>query len=149
DGWCIQGFVAAAAIVITAVALTAPGLPASAFLAAATPALLIGMGIGRHACFLAGCCTGRPTPWRGGIWSSDRRLGCRRQPVQLYEAWTALTLGTTALITVLIAGPAQTGPIAITSLAAYTLIRQALLGLRSEPRTWPHGRKLTAALATI
>ena len=59
DGWCIQGFVAGAAVVVAAAALAGPGLPAGAFLAAAAPALLIGMSIGRPGCFWAGCCTGR------------------------------------------------------------------------------------------
>jgi phosphatidylglycerol---prolipoprotein diacylglyceryl transferase len=149
DGWCIQGFVAGAAVVVAAAAVAGPGLPAGAFLAAATPALLIGMGIGRHACFVAGCCTGRPTAWHWGIWSSDRRLGCRRMPVQLYEAWTALAVGGAALATVLIVGLARSGPVAIIGLAAYTLIRQGILGLRDEPRAWRHGRPVTASLAAL
>lgn len=149
DGWCIQGFVAGAAIVVAAVAVAGPGLPAGAFLAAATPALLIGMGIGRHACFVAGCCTGRPTAWRWGIWSSDRRLGCRRMPVQLYEAWTALAIGGAALAAVLIVGLARSGPVAVIGLAAYTLIRQGILGLRAEPRTWRYGRLVTASFAAL
>ena len=47
DGWCIQGFVAGAAVVVAAAALAGPGIPAGAYLAAAAPALLIGMAIGR------------------------------------------------------------------------------------------------------
>jgi phosphatidylglycerol---prolipoprotein diacylglyceryl transferase len=149
DGWCIQGFVAGAAIVVGLVAAVGPGLPPGAFLAAATPALLIGMGIGRHACFFAGCCTGRPTSWRWGIWSSDRRLGCRRMPVQLYEAWTALAIGLASLAAVLAHGLARSGPVAIVALAAYTLIRQGILGLRDEPRAWRYGRTVTATLAAL
>ena len=60
DGWCIQGFVAGAAVVVAAAALAGPGIPAGAYLAAAAPALLIGMAIGRPGCFWAGCCTGGP-----------------------------------------------------------------------------------------
>jgi phosphatidylglycerol---prolipoprotein diacylglyceryl transferase len=149
DGWCIQGFVAGAAIVVGVVAAVGPGLPPGAFLAAATPALLIGMGIGRHACFFAGCCTGRPTAWRWGIWSSDRRLGCRRMPVQLYEAWTALVIGAATLATVLAHGLATSGPVAVIALALYTLIRQGILGLRDEPRAWRYGRPVTATLAAL
>jgi phosphatidylglycerol:prolipoprotein diacylglycerol transferase len=147
DGWCIQGFVAGAAVVVAAVAVAGPGLPAGAFLAAATPALLIGMGIGRHGCFWAGCCTGRPTASRWGIWASDRRLGCRRMPVQLYEAWTALAVGTVALVVVLLAGLHRSGPVAIAGLATYTLVRQLILGLRDEPRAWRYGRPVTATTA--
>jgi phosphatidylglycerol---prolipoprotein diacylglyceryl transferase len=149
DGWCIQGFVAGAAVVVGIVAAVGPGLPPGAFLAAATPALLIGMGIGRHACFFAGCCTGRPTAWRWGVWSSDRRLGCRRMPVQLYEAWTALAIGAAALATVLVHGLAASGPVAVVALALYTLVRQGILGLRDEPRAWRYGRPVTAALAAL
>jgi len=149
DGWCIQGFVGGAAVVVAVVAVVGPGLPKGAFLAAATPALLIGMGIGRHACFWAGCCCGRPTASRWGIWSSDRRLGCRRMPVQLLEAWTALTVGAASLGVVLALGLARSGPVAIVALAAYTLVRQAILGLRDEPRHWRYGRTLTASLAGL
>jgi phosphatidylglycerol:prolipoprotein diacylglycerol transferase len=147
DGWCIQGFVGGAAVVVAAVAVTGPGVPKGAFLAAATPALLIGMGIGRHACFWAGCCTGRPTASRWGIWSSDRRLGCRRMPVQLYEAWTALVVGAASLGVVLALGLSRSGAVGVIALAAYTLVRQGILGLRDEPRHWRYGRTLTASLA--
>src|SRR6202035_3467603 len=37
DGWCIQGFVAGAAVVVAAAALAGPGIPAGAYLAAAAP----------------------------------------------------------------------------------------------------------------
>ena len=149
DGWCIQGFVGGAAVVVAAVAVAGPGPPKGAFLAAATPALLIGMGIGRHACFWAGCCTGRPTASRWGIWSSDRRLGCRRMPVQLLEAWTALAVGAASLGVVLALGLPRSGPVAIIALATYTLVRQAILGLRDEPRHWRYGRTVTASLAAL
>jgi phosphatidylglycerol---prolipoprotein diacylglyceryl transferase len=149
DGWCIQGFVGGAAVVAAAAAIAGAGLPAGAFLAAATPALLIGMGIGRHGCFWAGCCTGRATASRWGIWSSDRRLGCRRMPVQLLEAWTALVVGAGSLAAVLAEGLSRSGPVAVAALAAYTLVRQLILGLRDEPRQWRHGRRVTAALAAI
>ena len=149
DGWCIQGFVGGAAVVVAAVAVVGPGVPKGAFLAAATPALLIGMGIGRHACFWAGCCTGRPTASHWGIWSSDRRLGCRRMPVQLYEAWAALIVGAASLGVILALGLARSGPVGIVALAAYTLVRQGILGLRDEPRHWRYGRTLTATLAAL
>ena len=133
DGWCIQGFVAGAAVVVAAAALAGPGIPAGAYLAAAAPALLIGMSIGRPGCFWAGCCTGRPTAARWGVWSSDRRLGCRRAPAQLLEALSALISGGAVLIVVLVDGLARSGPVAVVGLAAYTLARQFILGLRAEP----------------
>jgi phosphatidylglycerol:prolipoprotein diacylglycerol transferase len=149
DGWCIQGFVAGAAVVVAAAALAGPGLPAGAFLAAAAPALLIGMAIGRPGCFWAGCCTGRPIAARWGIWSSDRRLGCRRAPAQLLEALSALISGGVVLVVVLIDGLARSGPVAVVGLAAYTLARQAILGLRAEPRVWRYGRPVTATIAAL
>jgi phosphatidylglycerol---prolipoprotein diacylglyceryl transferase len=149
DGWCIQGFVAGAAVVVAAAALAGPGIPAGAYLAAAAPALLIGMSIGRSGCFWAGCCTGRPTAARWGVWSSDRRLGCRRAPAQLLEALSALISGGAVLIVVLVDGLARSGPVAVVGLAAYTLARQFILGLRAEPRVWSYGRRLTGALAAL
>ena len=149
DGWCIQGFVAGAAVVVAAAAVAGPGLPAGAFLAAAAPALLIGMAIGRPGCFWAGCCTGRPIAARWGIWSSDRRLGCRRAPAQLLEALSALISGGVVLVVVLIDGLARSGPVAVVGLAAYTLARQLILGLRAEPRVWRYGRPVTATIAAL
>ena len=149
DGWCIQGFVAGAAVVVAAAALAGPGIPAGAFLAAAAPALLIGMAIGRLGCFWAGCCTGRPTAARWGVWSSDRRLGCRRAPAQLLEALAALISGAAVLAVVLAAGLARSGPAAVVGLAVYTLGRQFILGLRTEPRAWRYGRPVTGAIAVL
>jgi phosphatidylglycerol:prolipoprotein diacylglycerol transferase len=149
DGWCIQGFVAGAAVVVAAAALAGPGIPAGAYLAAAAPALLIGMSIGRTGCFWAGCCTGRPTAARWGIWSSDRRLGCRRAPAQLLEALAALVSGAAVLGVVLADGLARSGPVAVVGLAAYTVCRQFILGLRAESRVWRYGRSVTGAIAAL
>jgi phosphatidylglycerol---prolipoprotein diacylglyceryl transferase len=149
DGWCIQGFVAGAAVVVAAAAIAGPGIPAGAFLAAAAPALLIGMAIGRPGCFWAGCCTGRPTAAGWGIWSSDRKLGCRRAPAQLLEALSALISGVAVLAVVLADGLARSGPVAVVGLAAYTLARQFILGLRAEPRVWRHGRVVTGTIAAL
>src|SRR5271169_1081060 len=149
DGWCIQGFVAGAAVVVAAAALAGPGIPAGAYLAAAAPALLIGMAIGRPGCFWAGCCTGRPMAARWGIWSSDRRLGCRRAPAQLLEALSALICGGAVLAVVLADGLARSGPVAVVGLAAYTVCRQVILGLRAEPRVWRYGRAVTGTVAAL
>jgi phosphatidylglycerol---prolipoprotein diacylglyceryl transferase len=149
DGWCIQGFVGGAAIVIGIAALAGPGVPAGVMLAAGGPALLIGMGIGRPACFWAGCCTGKPTAKRWGIWSSDRRLGCRREPAQLTEAVTALLVGVAVLVVVLVAGLERSGPIAVAGLAAYTIARQFIIGMRAEPRRWKYGRVVTGTVAAL
>jgi len=149
DGWCIQGFVAGAAVVAGVAAYVGAGVPAGVFLSATAPALLLGIGIGRPGCFWAGCCTGRPTASRWGIWSSDRRIGCRREPAQLVEAVAALVIGLAVLAVVLTAGLQRSGPVAVAGLAAYTLSRQFALGLRSEPRRYRHGRRVVAAAAAI
>jgi len=149
DGWCIQGFVAGAAALAAAAPLAGPGIPAGAYYAAAAPGLLIGMGIGRPGCFWAGCCTGRPTASRWGVWSSDRRVGCRRVPVQPLEAALALGCGLAALaVVLLLVGVARSGPVAVAALAAYTLGRQFVLGLRADPpRRSPRSGRVTAAAA--
>jgi phosphatidylglycerol---prolipoprotein diacylglyceryl transferase len=150
DGWCIQGFITGTAAVIAAAAFAGPGIPAGVFLAAVGPALLIGMAIGRPGCFWAGCCAGRPTASRRGIWSSDRRVGCRREPAQLLEALAALVIGVAVLAVVLAAGLPRSGPVAVAGLAAYTLSRQFIIGLRAEvPQRWRYGRQVTAVAAAI
>ena len=150
DGWCIQGFVAGAAAVAAAAPVAGLGIPAGAYYATAVPGLLIRMAIGRPGCFWAGCCTGRPTASRWGIWSSDRIVGCRRFPAQWLEALAALATGLAALAVVLSLGPGRSGPVAIAALAAYTLARQFILGLRAEPpRRSPHSGPLTAAGAAV
>ncbi|HEX9357437.1 MAG TPA: hypothetical protein VF933_26935 [Streptosporangiaceae bacterium] len=91
---------------------------------------------------------GRPTASRWGVWSSDRRVGCRRVPVQPLEAALALGCGLAALAVVLLLGLARSGPVAVAALAAYTLGRQFVLGLRADPpRRSPRSGRVTAAAA--
>ena len=150
DGWCVQGFIAGVAAVVAAAAFAGPGIPPGAFLGATATALLAGMAIGRPGCFWAGCCTGRPTASRRGIWSSDRRVGCRREPAQLLEALAALIIAGVVLAVVLAAGLPRSGPVAVAGLAAYTLSRQFILALRADPPAhWRYGRQATAAAAAL
>jgi phosphatidylglycerol---prolipoprotein diacylglyceryl transferase len=150
DGYCIQGFIVGAAVVVVAVALAGAGIPAGVFLSVAAPAVLIGITIGRPGCFWAGCCTGRPTASRWGIWSSDRTLGCRRLPAQLLEALASLVIGAAVLAVVLTLGLARSGPVAVAGLAAYTLARQFIVRLRAEPpQHWRYGRQATTVVAVI
>ncbi len=150
EGWCIQGFVAGAAVLAAAAPVAVLGVPVGAYCAAAAAGLLIGMGIGRPGCFWAGCCAGKATASRWGIWSSDRRIGCRRLPVQPLEALLAVATGLAALAVVLLLGPARSGPVGPAALAAYTLGRQLLLGLRADPpRRSPRGGLVTAAAAAV
>ena len=143
-GMCIQGFVlgAAAALIIGAWIV---GVGIGPLLDITAPALMFGMTIGRFGCFFSGCCVGRPTASRWGLWSSDRRLGVRRIPTQLLESALAAAIGAIALVT---AGlPELGGTIFIGALAAYVLGRQLLLPLRAESRKTRYGRAITMAIA--
>lgn len=145
-GMCIQGFVLAGVATLVAGA-AAFGLPLGRVLDATTPGLLLAMSIGRWGCFLGGCCAGRPTVSRWGLWSSDRRLGIRRIPTQLLESAVALGIGGAALAAAT-AQPAPTGGVVFAgAIAAYTLGRQLLFPLRDLPRNTSHGRRLTMAVA--
>lgn len=132
-GLCIQGFIAGV-VVAGIVGLTLTHISAAAFADLATPGLLIGMAVGRPGCFFTGCCAGRPTASRWGVWATDGRLGIRRIPTQLMESTVSLFLGSMALILVLRVGTAANGAVFIGGLAGYTLFRQLLLPLRAEPR---------------
>ena len=150
DGWCVQGFIAGAAIVVAAAAFAGPGVPPGVYLGVTACALLFGMAIGRPGCFWAGCCVGRATSSRWGIWASDRKVGCRREPAQLLEALASLVIGGAVLAVVLLDGLPRSGPVAVAGLAAYTLARQFILSLRAEPpERWRYGRQLTIAAAAV
>lgn len=147
-GWCIQGFLVAVPLV-AGLLLWAFGLPVGQFLDLTTPGVFFGVAIGRVGCFLTGCCAGRCTRSRWGIWSSDRRVGARRIPTQLGESLAGLVLAVVTLPLVVGYRPAVPGGIFVAAFAAYTLVRQALLRLRAEPRRSTVGAPLTAALASL
>ncbi|MGH3255405.1 MAG: prolipoprotein diacylglyceryl transferase family protein [Streptosporangiaceae bacterium] len=150
DGWCVQGFITGTGIVVAAAALAGPGVPAGVYLGVTACALLFGMAIGRPGCFWAGCCVGRATSSRWGIWASDRKVGCRREPAQLLEALASLVIGGAVLAVVLLDGLPKSGPVAVAGLAAYTLVRQFILSMRAEPpERWRYGRQLTIAAAAV
>lgn len=134
SGSCIQGFLLAALGVLVAGAQVL-GVSVSAVLDTTAPGILLGMAVGRPGCFLTGCCVGRPTYSRWGLWSSDRRLGIRRVPVQLYEAAVALLIGVAGLVLVLTVSPPFPGAVFVGTIAAYTLARQFLFRLRSNSHT--------------
>lgn len=141
SGACIQGFVLGAGAAL-AVGTQLARLPVGTVLDATTPGLLFGMTIGRYGCFFGGCCVGRPTASRWGLWSSDRRVGIRRVPVQLFESTGALGIGLLALIAVWNA-PVGHAQVFVGGLAAYTLARQLLFPLRAISRHTNHGRVFT------
>lgn len=149
DGWCIQGAISGGALVLAIVLASGIGVPAGADLNAIAPGLMLGMAVGRPGCFLAGCCYGRPTASRWGIWSSDRCLGIRRIPTQLIEALLCLAIGLVALALVLAAGLGTSGALLLGALAAYVLGRQFILPLRAEPRQTALGRPLVIGLSAL
>ncbi|MBN9098039.1 MULTISPECIES: prolipoprotein diacylglyceryl transferase family protein [unclassified Pseudonocardia] len=138
-GMCLQGFVLAAVAAVVVQALLEV-IPVGELLDITVPGLLFGAAVGRIGCFLGGCCVGRPTASRWGLWSSDRRLGVRRIPTQLVESALALTLGLIALAVVLTVGRSGGGTVFVGAIAAYTTGRQLLLPLRNLPRNTTHGR---------
>ena len=147
-GMCIQGFVLAA-IATAIIAILVRGLPPGLFLDVSVPGLLFAMAIGRFGCFFGGCCVGRPTSSRWGLWSSDRRVGMRRVPTQLLESALASTLGLVALLAVLQGGFRPEGAVFVASIAMYVLGRQLLFPLRDLPRHTSHGRALTMIAAVL
>ena len=147
SGTCIQGFVLGAVATLV-VGAPAAGVPNGALLDVTAPGLMFGMAIGRWGCFLGGCCAGRPTSSRWGLWSSDRRIGVRRVPTQLLESTLALVIGlVTLLATLAISQPS--GVVFVAAIAAYTFGRQLLFPLRAGPRHTPYGRTMVLVLSAL
>lgn len=148
-GLSLQGFVLAAVAVLVAGAATT-GLPVVAVLDVISPGLLYGMAVGRLGCFWGGCCAGRPTRSRWGLWSSDRHVGTRRIPVQLIESAVAASLGSATLLLVVTAA-APRGTAFVVAVASYTLARQLLFPLRAIPRSTAYGRPamITLSVTTL
>ena len=147
-GLCIQGFVIGmfASLAIGSLVIGAPPLEIFDFTA---PGLMIGMFIGRFGCFWGGCCVGRQTNWRWALWSSDRKVGAKRIPVQLFEGVASLVIGTVALA-VLIADPtAPNGTVFVGVVAAYVLVRQLLFPLRDLPRKTSWGRIAATVISAL
>ena len=148
EGLCIQGFVAGV-VVTAAIALPLAHIPVGTFLDASAPGLFLGMALGRWGCFFTGCCAGRVTSSRWGIWSSDRRVGARRIPTQLLESLLCLAIGSVALILVLLSVPGVSDAVFLGALSAYVLGRQFLLQFRLEPRKSSVGPRLTMSAAAL
>ena len=148
EGWAVDGFfvVASGVAVVTLLALS---LPIGVFLDASAPALFFGMAIGRLGCFLTGCCAGRCTTSRWGVWSSDRRVGARRIPTQLMESAAGLLIAIGSLQMIGRVPPGLHGTVFVGAVATYTLVRQFLLGLRAERHKSSVGARVTAATAAL
>jgi phosphatidylglycerol:prolipoprotein diacylglycerol transferase len=146
-GACIQGFLLVAFAVL-AVGGTVTSIGAGTLLDATTPGLFLGMAVGRPGCFLTGCCAGRPTSSRWGVWSSDRTLAVRRIPVQLWEALAALLIGVSTLVAVLSQVIPVPGTTFLAAMATYTGARQILFPFRADPHT-RRGRYGTLAACAV
>ncbi|TAL23191.1 MAG: diacylglyceryl transferase [Frankiales bacterium] len=148
SGMSIQGFVLAA-VGTLAVGSLGAGVPTGAALDVTTPGLLLGMMIGRFGCFFGGCCAGRPTGGRWGLWSSDRVMGVRRIPVQLIESAAAGVLAVVSAAILLLLNHPADGIVFVIGLGAYTLVRQLLFPLRSIPRSTTYGRAVVTTFAGL
>lgn len=143
-GWAVDGFLVVAPVAALA-ALAVFGLPIGRFLDASAPGLFAAVAIGRLGCFFTGCCAGRCTRHPLGIWSSDRRIGARRIPTQLFESAAGLVIGLASAILVLAEVIAIQGAVFVASMGVYLLVRQYLLRLRAEPRQFLWRRRTTVA----
>ncbi len=147
-GLSVQGFVIVATTIFV-IGGALRGLNVGQLLDATVPALLLGQTVGRLGCLMGGCCVGVPTRSRWAVWSSDRRVGTRRVPVQLMESTAA---GTIALVTGVLAwrGPiSPAGLLFVGGVAAYIVVRQLLFPLRGVPRATRYGRQVTLAVALL
>lgn len=146
-GTCIQGFLVGA-VATLAVGAAVLGIPIGSMLDITTPGIFVAVAIGRPGCWLTGCCAGRPTTSRWGVWASDRRVALRRTPVQLAEAALGLALGLVSLGLVATGAAAFGGQVFVAMLACYTIGRQPLFLMRAYPHT-PRGRRLTVAAGAV
>ena len=147
EGWSIDGSIVAAPIAAAATMLVLD-LPVLAFLDAGAPAFFVGVGIGRLGCFFTGCCAGRCTAARWGVWSSDRRIGARRIPTQLLESGLGIGLALLFGSMVIADIPPIDGVVFVVGLGTYLGGRQLLLRLRADARSSSlgmEGRRATAA----
>lgn len=147
-GMSIQGFVLAAISTLVLGSL-AVGVPVGDALDVTTPGLLTGMAIGRLGCWFGGCCAGRPTASRWGLWSSDRVIGVRRIPVQFLESGMTATLALTTAALLVSGALDRGGTTFVVGIAAYTLGRQVLFPLRGIPRTTRMGRPVMSVLTSL
>lgn len=147
-GWAVDGFLVVAPLV-AAFTLFAWDQPIGAVLDATAPGIFFAVAIGRVGCFVTGCCAGRCTASRWGIWSSDRRVGARRIPTQPLESAAGLVLGVVSLLVVVNGGLPVAGGVFVAAFAIYAVVRQALLRVRSERRRVYRTLPVTAAAAGL
>ena len=136
-GWAVDGFLVVAPVVAVAV-LLAFELPIGLYLDATALGIFFAVAIGRFGCFFTGCCAGRCTRSRWGVWSfdRDRRIGARRVPAQLLESAAGLVIGIVAGALVLSEALRLQGVVFVGAVVAYFVVRQVLLRLRAERREY-------------
>lgn len=147
-GWAVDGWLMVAPLV-AAVTMFAWSIPIGTVLDATAPGIFFAVAMGRVGCFFTGCCSGRCTASRWGIWSSDRRVGTRRIPTQLIESGAGLLIGVVSLAVVLADVVPLAGAVFVAAFAAYAVIRQFLLRLRVEQRASYRTLPATAAAAAV
>ncbi|WP_428342084.1 prolipoprotein diacylglyceryl transferase [Mycobacterium sp.] len=132
------------ALALSPLVIKAFGLRFAAFWDAATFTILAGMTFTRVGCLLNGCCSGRRTGGRFGLWLPDHQGSWqRRYPVQLFELVGALLLlGAAAAL--LAVGPPR-GTIFAFALLGYVAIRLAIDPLRERPTGGGAGRATALA----
>ena len=148
EGWTVDGLLLAAPVVGITVLLVLE-LPIGTFFDASAPALFVGVAIGRLGCFFTGCCAGRCTRSRWGVWSSNRRVGARRIPTQLLESGAGLAIAVASALLLLADALAVSGATFVAAVAVYVIVRQFLLRLRAEPHSPVRVRVTAAAAAAI
>jgi phosphatidylglycerol:prolipoprotein diacylglycerol transferase len=132
------------ALVLSPVILVPFGLRFAAFWDGATFTILVGMVFTRVGCLLNGCCSGRRSDGRLGLWLPDQTgRWQRRYPVQLLELASALVLlgGSATLLAV----GAPRGTIFGFALVGYAAARLAIDPLRERPTYASSGRPVALA----
>lgn len=115
------------------------GMPVLKTADVAAPGIAVGHGVGRLACFAAGCCWGKPTTLPWGVTFRNplaaqlggAPLGIALHPTQLYEV--ALELANFLLLVWLLGRKHFDGQVAGTYLFVYGFGRYFLEFLRNDP----------------
>jgi phosphatidylglycerol---prolipoprotein diacylglyceryl transferase len=132
------------ALVLSPVILAPFGLRFAAFWDGATFTILVGMVFTRIGCLLNGCCSGRRSDGRLGLWLPDHTgRWQRRYPVQLLELASALVLlcGSAALLEI----GTPRGTIFVFALVGYVAARFAIDPLRERSTDGAVGRPVALA----
>jgi prolipoprotein diacylglyceryltransferase len=128
------------ALLCSAAALWALGLPILPYLDDVSVGLCFFLAAGRVGCLLVGCCHGLPSGF-GIVYGQEfvpegfpaHLVGVRLFPVQAIEAGGLLVIGAASLVAVHTASP---GAVFIWFLVSYSVLRFGLEGVRSDRR--PH-----------